>query len=100
VHWIGWLERHLVAIATIRAAEIALLLVAMSVIARFLPAHEALEFIEAGIGGIVAFVLVEGIGTVLEAREEARKAAGIVMRSGLGGSSTSMCLMHRSASTG
>lgn len=85
VHWIGWLERHLVAIATIRAAEIALLLVAMSVIARFLPAHEALEFVESGIGGIVAFVLVEGIGTVLEAREEARKAAGIVMRSGLGG---------------
>ena len=33
--------------------------------------------------GIVAFVLVEAIGTVLEAREEARKAAGLAMKSGL-----------------
>jgi hypothetical protein len=85
VHWIGWIERPLARFAPIHAAAIALVLIALMLIARALPAHEAWVFVEAGLGGIVAHVAVEAIGTLLEAKEAARRAAGAMIRSGLGG---------------
>lgn len=85
VHWIDWIEEKLTVISNIKAAEIALLLVAIYAISLLLPDHEALVFMVAGTLGIVAFIAVEAIGTVLEMREEAQKAAGIVVKSGLAG---------------
>jgi uncharacterized protein len=85
LHWIGWIERRLAAIALVRAAGIALVLALLLAIARALPGHAALVFVEAGIGGIIAHIAVEAIGTVMEAREAARRAAGALVRSGLGG---------------
>lgn len=85
VHWVGWIERRLAALALVKAAEIALVLAALTAIAHGLPDHEGLTFVEAGIGGIIAFVVVESIGVILEAQEEARQVAGAAVRSGLGG---------------
>ncbi|WP_353229297.1 DUF475 domain-containing protein [Novosphingobium sp.] len=85
VHWIGWIERSLAALGIVHAVGIALVLTLLLIIARLLPAHEALVFVECGVGGIIAHVAVEAIGTVLEAREETRRAAGALVRSGLGG---------------
>jgi hypothetical protein len=39
----------------------------------------------AGTMGLVTFIAVEAIGTILELREEARATTGVVVRSGFGG---------------
>ena len=85
VHWIGWIERLLLALAPIRALGIALVLALVLLIARLLPDHDALVFIRSGLLGIVAHIAVEAIGTVLESRAKARRVAGHLIRSGLGG---------------
>ncbi len=85
VHWIGPVERALAALAPINALAIACVLGVLMLIALALPRDTALVFIEAGLGGIIAHVAVEAIGTLLEAQETARRAAGAMVRSGLGG---------------
>jgi uncharacterized protein len=85
VHWIEWIETRLKAISSIKAAEIALLLVALYLISRLLPAEEALTFMVSGCLGLVTFIAVEALATVLEMREKALMLQGAVVRSGLGG---------------
>lgn len=85
VHWIGWIEEKLSTISSIKAAEIGLLLVSLYLISLLLNDAEALVFMVSGTLGIVAFIAVEALGTILEMRDEAQKAAGVVVRSGLGG---------------
>ena len=85
VHWIGWIERRLAALALVHAAAIAVVLATLLIVARLLPGHEALILVEAGLGGIIAHIAVEAVGTVMEAREAARRLAGALVRSGLGG---------------
>jgi len=85
VHWITGVERMLARFADIKAAEIAILLLALYGVSLLLPAAEALTFLGAGALGIVTFIAVEAIGTLLEMQEAAQKAAGQVVRSGLGG---------------
>lgn len=85
VHWITWIESKLSVVSNIKAAEIALLLLVLYGIAGMLPTDEALTFMIAGVLGLVTFIAVEAISTVLEMREEALKLQGAVVRSGLGG---------------
>ena len=85
VHWIGWVERWLAKFSNIPAAEIALLLLALWGISTMLEPDEALTFLVAGILGLVTFIAVEAVSTVLEMKEEAAKLSGAVVRSGLGG---------------
>ena len=85
VHWIEWIETRLKTISNIKAAEIALLLVALYLISRLLPAEEALTFMVSGCLGLVTFIAVEALATVLEMREKALMLQGAVVRSGLGG---------------
>ncbi len=85
VHWISWLERKLATISNIKAAEIALLLLVLYLISTLLPQADALTFIIAGLLGLVTFIGVEALGTILEMREEALAAQGAVVRSGIGG---------------
>jgi uncharacterized protein len=85
VHWIEWIETRLKTISSIKAAEIALLLVALYLISRLLPPEEALTFMVSGCLGLVTFIAVEALATVLEMREKALMLQGAVVRSGLGG---------------
>jgi hypothetical protein len=85
VHWIGWLEARLSRISSIKAAEIAVLLVVIYLVSLTLTPADALTFMVSGTLGLVTFIAVEALGTVLEMREEALKAQGAVIRSGLGG---------------
>lgn len=85
VHWIGWIERKLSLVSNIKAAEIALLLLIIYLISTMLPAPDALTFMVAGTLGLVCFIAVEAISTILEMRDEAMKLNGVVVRSGLGG---------------
>ena len=85
VHWIGWLEARLTRVSSIKAAEIAVLLVVIYLISLMLTPADALTFMVSGTLGLVTFIAVEALGTILEMREEALKAQGAVIRSGLGG---------------
>lgn len=85
VHWIEGLEAALSKVSSIKAAEIALLLIAIYLITLLLPQDEALTFLISGTLGIVTFIAVEALGTVLELRDRARELQGAVVRSGLGG---------------
>ena len=85
VHWIGAIERFLGRFSALPAAEIGLLLLAIWGISLVLPDADALTFVVAGILGIVTFIAVEGVSTMLELHEEKQRLAGAVVRSGLGG---------------
>lgn len=85
VHWISVIERRLAKFSNIEAAEIALLLLGLYFVARLLPEAEALTFMLAGALGIVTFIAVEALGTLLEMRDAARAAQGAIVRAGLGG---------------
>jgi hypothetical protein len=85
VHWITGIERVLARFADIKAAAIAIVLLALYGVSLLLPADEALTLLGAGALGIVTFIAVEAIGTLLEMQEAAQKAAGQVVRSGLAG---------------
>ena len=85
VHWIRWIEEKLAAVSSIKAAEIALLLVGMYLISLSLPSEDALTFLVAGVLGLVTFIGVEALGTLLEIREQKLALQGAVVRSGLGG---------------
>ena len=76
VHWIGVVERFLARFASLPAAEIALLLLAMWGISTLLPAADALTFLTAGLLGLVTFIAVEGVSTILEMKEEAARLQG------------------------
>ena len=85
IHWIRWLEEQLAKFATLPAAEIAILLLALWGVSVLLPDGQALTFLIAGMLGIVAFIAVEGVNAMLEGGEESRDLTGAVVRSGLGG---------------
>jgi hypothetical protein len=85
VHWIGVVERKLAAVSAVKAAEIAVLLLALWGVSALLEPAEALTFLISGILGIVTFIGVEAVNTWLEVRDEQRKLAGAAVRSGLGG---------------
>ena len=85
IHWIAKIEEWLSRFAALPAAEIAILLLVIWGISSMLPPDEALTFLIAGILGLVTFIAVEGINTILELHEEKKRVAGAVVRSGLGG---------------
>lgn len=85
VFWIRSVERALSKVSALPAVEIALLLLVLWGISLMLPDADALTFLVAGILGLVTFIAVEGISTMLELHEEKQRLAGAVVRSGLGG---------------
>tara|TARA_A100001391_G_scaffold48774_7_gene29180 strand:- start:93831 stop:94871 length:1041 start_codon:yes stop_codon:yes gene_type:complete len=85
VHWIRMLEQWLSSFARVPAIEVGLLLLTMFLISLLLDDADALKFLVAGMLGIVTFIAVEGISKWLEYKDELRRAAGAVVRSGLGG---------------
>jgi hypothetical protein len=66
VHWIQVLEEWLTKIGKIDAAELALMLLAIYGFSRLVPPDEAHGFLVAGIFGVITFVAVDGIGSVME----------------------------------
>ena len=85
VFWIRGIEEFLSRVSALPAAEIAVLLLGVWGISLLLPDAEALTFVVAAILGLVTFIAVEGISTMLELHEEKQRLAGAVVRSGLGG---------------
>jgi uncharacterized protein len=79
VHWIAVVEERLAKFSNVQAVEIAIILLALYGISTMLPAAEAHTFVIAGILGLLTFVAVEAVGSLLEAPVD---ATGVVARSG------------------
>ena len=68
-HWLGWVERRLKALGGLRAAELALPLILLAALAHGLPFEQAARFLIAGLTGLIAFTLMESLGSWLESRQ-------------------------------
>jgi hypothetical protein len=85
VHWVRAVERFLAGASTVRAAEIAVLLLALWAVSGQLPSPADHTFLVAGILGVVVFIAVDGLGTMMKKREERQRKAGGLVNAGLGG---------------
>lgn len=85
LHWIGLIEHRLARFAALPAIEIVAVLLCVVAISYGLPPQEALTFLTSAVLGIATFILVSGMGNLLQAREEQAKLAGAAVKAGLGG---------------
>lgn len=85
VHWIAAVERWLTRFSALPSIELACILILVWVISLQLPLAEAHSFVTSALIGIVSYIAVDALGVALEAREDRLKAAGAIVRSGLGG---------------
>ena len=66
VHWLGLVEERLSRLGKFEAVELGLMLLVLYGFSRVVPPAEAHEFLVAGIMGLVTFVGVDAIGTMME----------------------------------
>jgi hypothetical protein len=81
VHWIGFIERWLARLAALQTIQIGIVLVALYAMSLLLPADDGFALLKAGIFGLLAYLVVEAISSVLEPAAE----AGTVVRAGMAG---------------
>lgn len=71
VHWLGWLERPLVQLGKIEAMALGMSLLVIYSLSRFVTTEtEALTFITSSIFGMLTFVAVDGLSSVLKMSNE------------------------------
>ncbi|MEK2645921.1 DUF475 domain-containing protein [Bdellovibrio sp. BCCA] len=74
LHWIPFIEKPTAYLGSkVEAIEVALCLVILALISHFLPMEESLTFLKAGMAGLITYVIVDGIGSWLEASDETMK---------------------------
>jgi hypothetical protein len=85
-HWIGVIERPFSGLSRISGLAIGLVLLALYGMSRLIDPGEAMAFISSGIFGLVAYIVVQAIGALLEKEEKGghgQGAAVAVAKSGL-----------------
>ncbi|QYJ05917.1 DUF475 domain-containing protein [Qipengyuania flava] len=85
VHWIAVIERTINKFSNVPAVEIGLVLGLVYFVSTLLEPDDAVTFLTAAILGLVTFIAVHAIAAIIEAREARKKAAGEIVKSGLGG---------------
>lgn len=75
VHWVQWLERRMAGYATVRGFEVAMVLVVVLGFTRLHAGAASQAFLVAAIWGLLAFLLVEVVGGLLDTRQAARRQA-------------------------
>ncbi|MCX6824300.1 MAG: DUF475 domain-containing protein [candidate division SR1 bacterium] len=65
-HRLGYIEKYLQKIGSLKSMEIIITIMIVYIIGSFLPAAEHLTFLVASMRGIILFVLMEGITTLLQ----------------------------------
>ena len=85
VHWIGVVERAVNKFSSVPAVEIGLVLGLVYGVSTMLAPEDAMTFLTAAILGLLTFIGVNALGAIIEQREARKKAAGEIVRSGLGG---------------
>jgi hypothetical protein len=79
VHWIAIIERPLCRLGRIEAVELGLVMLLIYLISSWLNGHEQVEFLVAGLFGLVSYITVDGISAVLDVESA---VTGAVARSG------------------
>jgi len=85
VHWIASLEQTINRFSNVPAVEIGFVLALLYGVSTLLTPNDALTFLTAGVLGLLTFIGVNALGALIEEGEAKKKAAGEVVRSGLGG---------------
>ena len=80
LYWITMIERPLSRLGRIEAVEIGLVLLVLWLIGRALPADDRSTFLIAGMFGLLAYIVVDGLSALLDAKATATSVAA---RSGL-----------------
>lgn len=80
VHWLHFIEAPLSKLGRIEGVQLGLVMIALAVIASYLPEAEKYQFVVAGVLGLVTYIAVDAIGAVMDMVQEAR---GALARSGL-----------------
>ncbi len=70
VHWIGALERRLSTLGKFEAIGLGLMMIALYGFSRSFAPAGALEFLVAGVFGLITFIAVDGIGAAMQAGTE------------------------------
>lgn len=78
-HWIGFIEKPMAMIGKIEAVQVALTIVSMYAITKFLPTEEHLSFWLSGLSGIVTYIMADGFGALMESTEEGMTSNGAAM---------------------
>ncbi len=82
VHWVHAIEEPLQKLGHEDTARVALTLLVVYAVSKFVPSAEVATLWAASALGIVTFILVEVISGAMERHEEAKAAAGVVVKSG------------------
>lgn len=69
-HWLAWLEAPLSKIGKLDMIQVAVTLVVIILAAMGLPPVARMGFVEAGAIGVIAYILVDGVGGLLEEYDE------------------------------
>lgn len=85
VNWLTYVESHMHKLSKVPGLEIALVLFTLYLISSSLSVEDSTVFLTAGILGILTFVVIQAISELLERAEEKKRAAGLVVKSGLSG---------------
>lgn len=85
VHWIAPLERTINRFSSVPAVEIGMVLTLIYFVSTWLPLAEARTFLVAAILGLLTYIAVHALAALIEQHEQKKRAAGAVVRSGLGG---------------
>lgn len=64
VHWMGVIEKPLARLSGISGVALAIVLLALFAVSRLLPAPQIPVFLTAGMFGLVAYVVVDGVGSI------------------------------------
>lgn len=86
VHWIRVIEAPLSRLGRIEAVSLGLVLLSLYGMSRYVEAAHQLDFLVAGLFGLVTYIGVDGIGALLKSAEnsaEGPSSTGVVARSGL-----------------
>jgi len=81
VHWVHWIETRMARIAGIKGVNVAFVLILILGFSHLLPANEVDLFVTSAIYGLLTFLLVEVLGSLLNASQEALSG---VAKGGLG----------------
>lgn len=73
VFWITWIEKPLALLGRLRSSELAIAMLALYGISRALPPDEVVTFLIAGLFGLITFIAVDGLSSLLEISDATKK---------------------------
>jgi hypothetical protein len=65
-HWLPWFEKPMSRLGKLEAVETAIALIALALICSRLPTEQQTTFLFSGITGLIVFLLVDALGSILE----------------------------------